>query len=264
MSKGLPNYIVFEDDATFVPDFKQKYYDFLEELPQDWDMFYLGGQLMHVRNDYALPKKISENVYVPYNVNRTHCFAVNSSGYKYLYDFLLRRFEHKSWHIDHHLGRAHEQAVLNVYCSATWLVGQREGSSNISGEVRDSQVFFPSASFYYKTNLDHSPYCVVLLSSEEVARELTKLHHWHSGFSKDDSFIDKGLTNIKKDIRLKLRQWYYYIRRECMDKNLTPFLWHPELTREYVSGLTSLPFRPIYIEANTTEEALKCLEQETL
>jgi GR25 family glycosyltransferase involved in LPS biosynthesis len=255
--------MVFEDDAVFVPDFERKYQAFLEELPCDWDMFYLGGQLLHTQHAYAIPEKVSEHVYRPYNVNRTHCFAVNSSGYKYLYDFLLRRFENNEWHIDHHLGRLHEQAVLNVYCSATWLVGQREGSSNIDGKTRETDVFFPSAKFYHKTSLEYSPYCVVLFTSEEVARELTAKHHWHSGFSKDDRFIDKGLKNIYRDTNLKLRQWYYYIRRECMQKNFVPFLWHPHLKEEDFKTL-SLPFKPIYITALTAEEAVECLKSETL
>lgn len=257
MSKNLPSYMVFEDDATFVPNFMEKYQAFINDLPPDCDMFYLGGQLMHVPEN--TPVKINENVYRPFNVNRTHCFAVFNSGYKYLYDFLLRRFEAKDWHIDHHLGRAHEQAVLNVYCSSEWLVGQREGSSNISGTLREDSVFFPSARFYHNTNLELENYCIVLFSPEEVARELTSVHHWHSGYSKNNDFIDVGLTNIKKDITPKLRKWYYYVKRESIERNLTPFLWHTELTKDLLSKV-DLPFNPLYITANSVDEALLCLK----
>jgi len=139
MSEGYRSYMVLEDDAMFADNFMQKYDNFINDLPPDWDMFYLGGQLMHPEEHP--PKKVTEHVYRPYNINRTHCFAVNRKGFTYLYDFLLRRFENRTWHIDHHLGRLHEQGEFNVYCPPEWLVGQAEGPSNINWQVLESRYF---------------------------------------------------------------------------------------------------------------------------
>ncbi len=46
----------------------------IRELPEDWGLAYLGGQ--HLYAAKHPPKKISDRVYRPYNVNRTHAFMV--------------------------------------------------------------------------------------------------------------------------------------------------------------------------------------------
>ncbi len=45
---------------------------YVRELPEDWGLAYLGGQ--HLYAAKHPPKKISDRVYDPYNVNRTHAF----------------------------------------------------------------------------------------------------------------------------------------------------------------------------------------------
>ena len=256
MSEKIHSYMVLEDDAVFVNDFDQKYDAFLEELPTDWDMFYLGGQLMHAER--FSPERVSANVYRPYNVNRTHCFAVHSRCYEYLYQFLLRRFEQRNWHIDHHLGRLHEQRECNIYCPGEWLVGQGSGSSNISGRVNE-ETYFPHPKHYYRVPLEKDPYCFILEAPVEIAKELTEKHGWHSGFSRDENFIDRGLELIDYKTALKIRHWYAYIIKECSERDLIPFLWHPKLTYERVKEL-NLPFKPIQLKPNSIEDCLSCYE----
>lgn len=38
---------VFEDDALFVEDFEVKFKQAMENVPDDWDMLYLGAHLLH-------------------------------------------------------------------------------------------------------------------------------------------------------------------------------------------------------------------------
>ncbi len=53
--------------ASFPTSLNLKAY--VRELPEDWGLAYLGGQ--HLYAAKHPPKKISDRVYRPYNVNRT-------------------------------------------------------------------------------------------------------------------------------------------------------------------------------------------------
>lgn len=139
----LASYCVLEDDVVFHPRAPEMFDPFMKELPPDWGQVYLGGQFLHRE-----PEKLSPWVVRPYNVNRTHAFALsretvprfqqhimNASDY-----FELRAGEegtaaidHNCFHIDHQLGRAHERREWNTYAPIWWLAGQHEGSSNVSG-----------------------------------------------------------------------------------------------------------------------------------
>ena len=127
-------YLVFEDDAILHPQFNKKVLCFLEHLPDDWGLAYLGGQ--HLHRD---AQDINDYVAVPYNVNRTHCFAVRGTMRRRLYEMLVNDeyFAAKSGHIDHTLGRWMMTQPGGVYCPAKgeWFVGQdADPSSDISAK----------------------------------------------------------------------------------------------------------------------------------
>ena len=105
INDGVESCLFLEDDAVFGEAFSKEAGIFLEEVPDDWGMVYLGGQHLHTSSHP--PVRVSENVYVPYNVNRTHAFALRGkAAMRRVYDFLN---ESRAWkyreHIDHHLGR---------------------------------------------------------------------------------------------------------------------------------------------------------------
>jgi len=140
MANGIESYLVLEDDAIFSNDFCKVLSDTMRDIPDDWCQLYLGGQLLHeLKNP---PKKVTQSVYVPYNVNRTHCFALHQRGYQRVYDHLFELPFHRHDHIDHRLGRLHETGAFPVYCSRRWIVGQNAGPSNISGRVTEEPVFW--------------------------------------------------------------------------------------------------------------------------
>lgn len=133
--------LFLEDDARFCEGFTQKAHEFIDSLPDDWGFIYLGGQHFHARRHP--PTKIGDNCYVPYNVNRTHAFAIRgrtamSRVYKHLNDTKSWRGTH---HIDHHLGRLHQRRDMPIYCPAEWLVAQGAGYSNISGRTNPERVW---------------------------------------------------------------------------------------------------------------------------
>jgi hypothetical protein len=126
---------IFEDDAVPCEDFQSRYDAFMSELPHDWGIAYLGGELLYARKQ--LPARVTQNVYRPFNVNRTHAYMVHRRAmlrvYKHLCDFPWDR----KHHVDHWLGKLHEQSD-DVYCPARWLFSQRGGdTSDVDGRVKD-------------------------------------------------------------------------------------------------------------------------------
>ncbi len=161
--EGIDSYVVFEDDAGFADDFPARLRRFVGELPDDWGLVYLGGQ--HLYAGKHPPQKITEHVYRPYNVNRTHAFMVRGRpAMKTLYRHLNWNEWQTKHHIDHHLGRLiqrryelvvegkHvEQESLAVYTPDRWLAGQLPTKSNICGRKWNETRFFNDA-----RNADHS------------------------------------------------------------------------------------------------------------
>ena len=153
LSEGIDSYVVFEDDAGFTQDFARRLSQYAEELPDDWGLAYLGGQ--HLQSVRYPPVKVSEHVYLPYNVNRTHAFMVRGRGNMVsLYRHLHSRDWKSASHIDHHLGRLIQKRYreiarrsvgkgsVPVYTPDRWLVGQLPSRSNISGRRWNETRFF--------------------------------------------------------------------------------------------------------------------------
>ncbi|WP_430454890.1 glycosyltransferase family 25 protein [Rhodopirellula europaea] len=170
LSEGIDSYVVFEDDAGFCDGFANRLDQFVAELPDDWGLAYLGGQ--HLHSVAHPPVKISEHVYLPYNVNRTHAFMVRGrSNMVSLYRHLHSRDWKKANHIDHHLGRLIQRryhgiarrnvrkGAVAVYTPDRWMVGQLPTRSNISGRRWNETRFFNDA-----VNVDHEeePFFAVL------------------------------------------------------------------------------------------------------
>jgi hypothetical protein len=153
--------LILEDDAVFAPDFTRRVLEFLTHVPDDWEMLYLGGQHLGARKNP--PRQVNPFVYEPFNVNRTHAFAVRGQSFiAYLYQFLHEWHEWtKAHHIDHHLGRLHEMRQRKIYCPREWLVGQAEGQSNINGRVHD-QRFWPSSREASQLRRSEKPFVAVI------------------------------------------------------------------------------------------------------
>ena len=78
LAQDIDSVLIMEDDALFVDGFTEKCRQFFDHLPSDWGFVYLGGQ--HLEQNIRLPRRVSEWAYRPYNVNRTHCFALRGRG----------------------------------------------------------------------------------------------------------------------------------------------------------------------------------------
>ena len=130
LQAGHQAVLVFEDDATFVPDFPDRLEAFLGLLPADWGLGYLGGQ--HLRK----PLPAEGGLFRGVNINRTHAYAVRGGEqmaevYRFLHGGHHWRGRH---HVDHHYGRL-QGRQFPAYAPAEWLCGQAEGKSDIQGNV---------------------------------------------------------------------------------------------------------------------------------
>ncbi len=122
--------LILEDDAQVVPGFPEKVAKFLDALPSDAEMIYLGGQ--HLKQEESPPVQVNEEVVRPFNVNRCHAYALTRSGMEKAYLHLTKKNWAEKHHIDHRYGVLHQSKSINVYAPVSWLVGQCEGKSDIS------------------------------------------------------------------------------------------------------------------------------------
>ena len=81
------HFLIFEDDCHILPNFSEKAHKYLQEVPDDWDMIWLGhGRLKG--------KKITPNVLVPENnpgegLNALHhCYMIKKSSVDKFLNFI--------------------------------------------------------------------------------------------------------------------------------------------------------------------------------
>lgn len=130
LEDGVCRLVVFEDDATFAPDFAERLADL--SIPTDCEQLYLGGE--HLKPPQPGPPGLVRGR----NVNRCQAYAVlGRSTMLTIRDHL--RWDPARWtaahNVDHHLGILHEDGQLAVYAADPWLCGQAAGPSDIDGRT---------------------------------------------------------------------------------------------------------------------------------
>jgi hypothetical protein len=130
---------VFEDDAIASSDCNESLLPFLESVPANWDMIYLGGQLLKKKENP--PQKVNDLCFRAFNVNRMHAYMIRGGMIRIARDYLLA---HETWagkhHCDHRLGELHTSR--NVYIPKRWLFGQSAHRSDISGFRHGTTFWF--------------------------------------------------------------------------------------------------------------------------
>lgn len=158
---GVESLLLLEDDAVLLPDFKQRVHTFIQALPDDWGGLYLGGQ--HLEQGANPPTKVNEHVVCCKNVNRTHAWALRGSFMKAVYRHLSQFSE---WadkprsHIDHWLGQLVRKGEHKVYAPAQWLIGQREGKSDVCAKMLPERTWNPHR--VHEFAADNLPFVAVL------------------------------------------------------------------------------------------------------
>ena len=132
------NVLIMEDDVIFKDNPLERLNNFMEVVPEDWGQIDLGGQ--HRRHPKETP---DPNVIIAGSVNRTHAYAVNAPTLNSIYRHISYPTDNRgsTKHSDHQLELAHRRADWPVYCPKEWIVGQRAGSSNISGRTNETKFW---------------------------------------------------------------------------------------------------------------------------
>ena len=71
---NLKSILILEDDIEFYNNFKQKFNTAIENLPEDWDMFYLSG---NTSSDKL--KNINDVIFRCFGTLTTHAYAIKNT-----------------------------------------------------------------------------------------------------------------------------------------------------------------------------------------
>lgn len=138
--EDLRNALILEDDMFFVDDYREVLDKAMQQLPEDWDIMYLGCMgLCEKSKKYDNPfmsifhllktvnnKYESENIFVPEFPVALHAYAISNAGSKKLIDMI----DKVNYHIDFEI--AVRQQNLNIYSCHPNIAYQRSEDSNIT------------------------------------------------------------------------------------------------------------------------------------
>ena len=128
------NVLILEDDAAFCDNFILKLKNVFNNIPNDWEQLYLGGQ--HLGNKQIINNYIIKGS----NINRTHAYIIRN---KNVSDKILSYIENKNfwienlnknkYHIDYAYGILHKKNLINAYASKPFLIGQKANKISDTG-----------------------------------------------------------------------------------------------------------------------------------
>lgn len=118
---GLNSVLIFEDDAELHPGFVPLFEDCIKDLPEDWDMLYLGG------SHQEKPQPVTNKIYRVSKTLTTHAYIIRKS----MFDKIIELLTNLEQPIDGIYGDL--QKVFNCYVTNPPLAWQRENFSDIEG-----------------------------------------------------------------------------------------------------------------------------------
>lgn len=134
--------IIFEHDVIFAADFSERYPIFMKNLPDHWDMAYLGGQLLAT---HIYPEmKIDAHVVLAKNVHRAHAYIARHRSIPRILEWFAEACWPGPQVVDWRYGYLHMQEDFYVYIPACdWLCGQGEGYSD------PEKQYYPDRWWYF-------------------------------------------------------------------------------------------------------------------
>lgn len=134
--RGYKNVLIMEDDVYFTEDIL-KFNEYMESLPNDWSLFYLGG--MQLGGKPPIP--INKNILKVNHVLMLHCFAINSN----IFDLILELIPNLEKQVDHYY--IDIQKIFPTYLTNPYIAYQRVGFS----DIQKKEVNYDK---YYKLNYE--------------------------------------------------------------------------------------------------------------
>lgn len=119
--------LILEDDCYFTDEIL-KINDYLNVLPDDWDMFYLGGNHNVGWKGIKPPEPINEKIIKLHHTFTTHFIALK----KHMYDVILNEIKNFNQPID--VVYTTLQKQYNVYCTSVNIAKQINGYSDIENK----------------------------------------------------------------------------------------------------------------------------------
>ena len=143
VNEGHPYALIFEDDAEFCNEFLKRYENIIKELPEDFDLLYIGGRFSPefvMSQSSSLP--VSSNL-VKYNFNipwdgpamdRTmHAYIISNSAAKRLVDEFTS-IDSMDVPVDHWVIRHFTKETKQIYSASPLLChSPMVGDSDIRG-----------------------------------------------------------------------------------------------------------------------------------
>lgn len=123
---NLDNVLILEDDVEFHDNLNEIFSESIQEVPDDWDILFLGGN--HSLNNIWQKEpvtKISDHVYKLIFCYSTHAYAVRKKAYDKIIECLL---------LENNKGDvlfSHAQVQLNTYVLRPHLAWQRASYSDV-------------------------------------------------------------------------------------------------------------------------------------
>lgn len=129
-SSGFDCVLILEDDVVFVDKLEELFIEYINQVPDNWDMLYLSGN--HNQHCGSHINNISENVIKCTLTYSTHSFAVKSSVYDLIIDYLTNN-QNKPVDVLY----TKIQSICNAYSLFPGLTTQRVGFSDIENKIVD-------------------------------------------------------------------------------------------------------------------------------
>jgi glycosyl transferase family 25 len=136
--------LILEDDVVFEDNFKSRVIEKLKDVPDDFDIVYLGcnqcnntGEIKSIPDIYSLTfkskyKNINESIFVPRMSFALHAYIVSNNGAKKL----LEMFKDGIYaHIDLQIQNERTKYGLNVYVTRPLLAYQDINITNTSSQT---------------------------------------------------------------------------------------------------------------------------------
>ena len=197
---GASSVLIFEDDAVFDPHLKDKFPIWIDDLPSDWDMLFLGA--LHKDE----PVKISEHIGRITKANSTFAYAIRNTVFDAFIE-LNSRAEHV---LDMNSYLLQER--FNCYCFMPNLVWVESEYSDVQNRV-ENHWYLEKSLVLFGSHVDR------LLSQTEIvlpaaAKNLDFLVDYYRKYFAPLASIQIGNTDFKKEFRLVLDDDIYV---EAMD-----------------------------------------------
>lgn len=123
---GHNSVLILEDDVEFCEDFNNIFNEWIKEVPEDWELLYLGGNHNAQKKIMVSPHVRSIN-----NTYATHAYAIRHT----VYDRVLAKLGEKRCEGDVML--AELQKECKAYCFSPNIAWQRPGISDVFNRFVD-------------------------------------------------------------------------------------------------------------------------------